>query len=151
MSSILRLLAREPHATAERRLELEREAHQLTRPLPLYTDFTTSFQKSISLLHASIRENARRAREAGDQDEAAHWDAQERKFMQILKDAHAQVVRHLEEWAGYTRTGSHARRIHGEETGRWEGPAWSALAGRRARAGMVTHRITFTESCRSSA
>ena len=117
---LARLLDREPHATAERRLELEREAHQLARPLPLYTDFTVSFQKSISLLHASIRENARRAREAGDQDEAAHWDAQERKFMQILKDAHAQVVHHVEEWAGYTRTGSHARRIHGEETGRWE-------------------------------
>ena len=38
----------------------------------------------------------------------------------ILKDANAQVLAHLQEWGGYTRTGSHARRIHGEETGRWE-------------------------------
>ena len=146
-----RLLDREPHATAERRLELEREAARLTRPLPLYTDFTVSFQKSISVLHASIRENARRAREVGDQDEAARWDAQERRFTQVLKDAHAQVVRHVEEWAGYTRTGSHARRIHGEETGRWEKPAWWAPPGCRAQAVTATRRTTFTASWRSSA
>jgi TrwC relaxase len=61
-----RLKAAEPHATAERVIELEREAAQVTRQPAVYTDVTVSFSKSISVLHASIRENARRARLAGD-------------------------------------------------------------------------------------
>ena len=61
------LLAAEPEATAARRLELEREAVRRTRQTAPYTDVTVSFSKSISVLHASIRENARRARQAGDQ------------------------------------------------------------------------------------
>ena len=64
---LARLTAAEPHATAGRMLELEREAHRLTREPAPYTDVTVSFSKSISVLHASIRENARRARQAGDQ------------------------------------------------------------------------------------
>jgi hypothetical protein len=37
-----------------------------------------SFSKSISVLHASIRENARQARQAEDEDRAAWWDARDR-------------------------------------------------------------------------
>ncbi len=73
------LLAAEPHATAARRLELEREAARLTRQTAPYTDVTVSFSKSISVLHASIRENARQARQAGDEDRAAWWDAREQE------------------------------------------------------------------------
>ncbi len=54
-------LAAEPHATWERRLELEREAGQQARRSPVYTDFTVAHNKSISVLHASFREQARRA------------------------------------------------------------------------------------------
>ena len=54
------LHAAEPHATAERLIELEREAAQVTRQPAIYSDVTVSFSKSISLLHASIRENERR-------------------------------------------------------------------------------------------
>ena len=64
---LARLKAAEPHATAERVIELEREAAQATRQPAAYTDVTVSFSKSISVLHASIRENARRARLAGDE------------------------------------------------------------------------------------
>jgi HJR/Mrr/RecB family endonuclease len=71
------LTAAEPHATAGRVLELEREAHRLTREPAPYTDVTVSFSKSISVLHASIRENARRARQAGDEEAAAYWDGRE--------------------------------------------------------------------------
>ena len=60
------LKAAEPEATAERLIELEREAAQATRQPAVYTDVTVSFSKSISVLHASIRENERRARLAGD-------------------------------------------------------------------------------------
>jgi len=43
-----RLPAAEPQATAERRLELEREAAQATRQPTAYIDMTVSFSKSIS-------------------------------------------------------------------------------------------------------
>ena len=54
---LARLLAGEPHATAERRLELEREAAQQTRRSPAYTDVTASHDKTISIVHAAIRES----------------------------------------------------------------------------------------------
>jgi hypothetical protein len=62
---LARLTAAEPHATAERLIELERQAAQATRQPAVYTDVTVSFSKSISVLHASIRENERHARLAG--------------------------------------------------------------------------------------
>src|SRR6266545_2704325 len=74
---LAQLKAAEPHATAERVIELEREAAQVTRQPAAYTDVTVSFSKSISVLHASIRENARRARLAGDERAAAYWQRRE--------------------------------------------------------------------------
>jgi len=44
---LARLRAAEPHATAERLIELEREAAQATRQAAAYTDVTVSFSKSI--------------------------------------------------------------------------------------------------------
>jgi TrwC relaxase len=70
---LARLTAAEPHATAERLIELERQAAQATRQPAAYYDVTISFSKSISVLHASIRENERRARLGGDQQAAAYW------------------------------------------------------------------------------
>ncbi len=115
-----RLLAAEPHATAERRRYLAWQATVATRPTAPYTDVTVSWSKSISVLHVSIRENARQARLAGDEKAAAWWDAQKRKFSEILQAGNLAALRHVETWAGFTRTGSHAARIAGEETGRWE-------------------------------
>jgi hypothetical protein len=63
---LAQLTAAEPHATSDRLIELERQAAQATRQPAVYTDVTVSFSKSISVLHASIRENERRARLAGD-------------------------------------------------------------------------------------
>src|SRR5580693_7285676 len=40
---LVRLMAAEPHATAERLIELEREAAQATRQPAVYTDVTVSF------------------------------------------------------------------------------------------------------------
>ena len=68
-----RLLAAEPHATAERKRELRLEATRQTRQSPLYFDLTLSLSKSISIFHASLGENARLAREAGDQAGDAYW------------------------------------------------------------------------------
>ena len=72
---LARMLAAEPHATAERRLELEREAAQQTRRSPAYTDVTASHDKTISIVHAAIREQERRARLARDEQAIVLWRA----------------------------------------------------------------------------
>lgn len=115
-----RLLAAEPHATAERRLELEREAAQATRKSPAYTDVTVSLSKSVSILDASIRANAQQAREAGDVARAEYWDRAHARFEGVLQDANRAGLEHLEQWAGITRTGTPGARINGEETARFE-------------------------------
>ena len=74
---LARLTAAEPHATAERLIGLEREAAQATRQPAVCINVTVSFSKSISVLHASIRENERRARQAGDRQAAVYWAGRE--------------------------------------------------------------------------
>src|SRR5258708_6755385 len=64
---MVRKLEAEPHATRERYLELELEAARETRRLPVYTDATVGHNKSVSVLHAAFREQARRAMLAGNQ------------------------------------------------------------------------------------
>ena len=117
---LARLTAAEPHATAERLIELEREAAQATRQPAAYTDVTISFSKSISVLHASIRENERRARLAGDQQAAAYWAGREQSFQEILHRANRAALEYLQAWAGVTRTGYHGTRVDGREPGRFE-------------------------------
>ena len=117
---LAQLKAAEPHATAERVIELEREAAQATRQPAAYTDVTVSFSKSISVLHASIRENARRARLADDDRTLAYWSGREQTFQQILHRANRAALEYLQEWAGVTRTGYHGVRVDGQEPGRFE-------------------------------
>src|SRR5215472_15753636 len=80
-------LAAEPHATWERRLELEREAGQQARRSPVYTDFTVAHNKSVSVLHASFRERARRAHLTGDAAGEALWRGREQRVQEILQEA----------------------------------------------------------------
>ena len=117
---LARLTAAEPHATAERLIELEREAAQATRQPAAYYDVTISFSKSISVLHASIRENERRARLAGNQQAATHWAGRELQFQEVLHRANRAALEYLQDWAGITRTGYHGTRIDGREPGRFE-------------------------------
>ena len=117
---LARLTAAEPHATAERLIELEREAAQATRQPAAYYDVTVSFSKSISVLHASIRENERRARQAGDHRAAAYWAGREQAFQTVLHRANQAALEYLQAWAGVTRTGYHGIRVGGREPGRFE-------------------------------
>jgi conjugative relaxase-like TrwC/TraI family protein len=117
---LARLRAAEPHATAERLIELEREAAQATRQPAAYTDVTVSFSKSISVLHASIRENTRRARLVGDEQALAYWAGREERLQQILHQANRAALEYLQTWAGVTRTGYHGVRMEGQEPGRFE-------------------------------
>jgi conjugative relaxase-like TrwC/TraI family protein len=117
---LARLQAAEPHATAERLIELEREAARATRQPAAYYDVTVSFSKSISVLHASLRENERRARLGGDQQAAAYWARREQQFQEVLHRANRAALEHLQAWAGITRTGYHGTRVDGCEPGRFE-------------------------------
>ena len=117
---LAQLKAAEPHATAERVIELEREAAQVTRQPAVYTDVTVSFSKSISVLHASLRENARRARLASDDRALAYWSGREERFQEVLHRANRGALEYLQEWAGVTRTGYHGVRVDGQEPGRFE-------------------------------
>ena len=67
------LLAAEPHATTERRHELRLDATRRARQSPLFFDLTLSLSKSISIFHASLGENARLARQAGDKAGDQYW------------------------------------------------------------------------------
>ena len=117
---LARLKAAEPHATAERLIEMEREAAKATRQPAAYTDVTVSFSKSVSVLHASIRENARRARLAGDERAAAYWAGREERFQAVLHRANRAALEYAQTWAGVTRTGYHGVRVDGQEPGRFE-------------------------------
>ena len=120
LAYLAELLAAEPHATKDRQRALAWQATVETRPTAPYTDVTVSFSKSVSVLHASIRENARQAREAGNAAAAAWWDRAERRFSEILQEGNLAGLRHVQEWAGVTRAGSHAARVGADqETGRW--------------------------------
>src|SRR5579872_7081545 len=114
-----RLLAAEPHATAERKRELRIEAVSQARQSPLYFDLTLSFSKSISIFHASIGENARLARAAGDQDGDKYWSALLDEVDDMIWQAVWAGFDYFQREAGYTRTGSHNTRVHGRETGQW--------------------------------
>ena len=114
-----RLLAAEPHATAERRRELRIEATGQTRQSPLFFDLTLSLSKSISIFHASLGENARLARQAGDQDGDKYWSALVEEVDDMIWQAVHAGFEYFQREAGYTRTGSHNTRVHGRETGQW--------------------------------
>jgi conjugative relaxase-like TrwC/TraI family protein len=113
------LLAAEPHATADRKRELRTEAVKQARQSPLFFDLTISLSKSISIFHASLGENARLARQAGDKDGDAYWSALVAEVDDMIWQAVHAGFSYFQREAGYTRTGSHATRVHGRETGQW--------------------------------
>ena len=115
----IRLLAAEPHATAARKHELRIEATRQIRQSPLFFDLTLSLSKSISIFHASLGENARLARQAGDQQGDQYWSALVGEVDEMIWQAVHAGFAYFQREAGYTRTGSHGRRVHGRETGQW--------------------------------
>ena len=114
-----RLLAAEPHGTAERKRELRVEAARQARQGPLFFDLTISLSKSISLFHASLGENVRLAREAGDEAGEGYWSGLVAEVDDMIWQAVRAGFDYFQREAGYTRTGSHNTRVHGRETGQW--------------------------------
>ena len=115
----IRLLAAEPYATAERKHQLRTEATRRARQSPLYFDLTLSLSKSISIFHASLGENARLARQAGDQAGDAYWSGLIAEVDDMIWHATWEGFGYFQREAGYTRTGSHHARVNGRETGQW--------------------------------
>jgi len=113
------LLAAESHATAERKRELRTEAVKKARQSPLFFDLTLSLSKSISIFHASLGENARLARQAGDVEGDAYWSGLVAEVDEMIWEAVHTGFEYFQREAGYTRTGSHGTRVHGRETGQW--------------------------------
>ena len=114
-----RLLAAEPHATAERKRELRLEAARQARQSPLFFDLTLSMSKSISIFHASLGENARLAREAGDTAGEEYWSGLVAEVDAMIMASVRAGFEYFQREAGYTRTGSHNKRVNGRETGQW--------------------------------
>ena len=117
--SYARLLAAEPQATAERQRELRLEATRQARLSPLYFDLTVSLSKSISIFHASLGENARLARLAGDVAGDRYWSGLVDEVDAMIRGAVRAGFGYFQREAGYTRTGSHHARVGGRETGQW--------------------------------
>jgi hypothetical protein len=115
------LLAAEPHATAERKRELLLEATRRARQSSLFFDLTLSLSlsKSISIFHAFLGENARLAREAGDKAGEAYWSGLVAEVDAMTYQAVHASFGYFQREAGYTRTGSHGKRVSGRETGQW--------------------------------
>lgn len=113
------LLAAEPHATADRQHELREEAGRQARQSPLYFDLTISWSKSISVFHASVGENIRLARLAGEMPAEARWTAELTAINEMMYAAVTEAFVYFQEQAGYGRTGHHGRRVEGRDTGQW--------------------------------
>jgi conjugative relaxase-like TrwC/TraI family protein len=113
------LLAAEPHAIAERKRELRLDAARRARVSPLFFDLTLSLSKSISIFHASLGENARLARQTGDTAGYEYWTGLVAEVDAMIWQAVHAAFDYLQREAGYTRTGSHNKRVNGQETGQW--------------------------------
>ena len=117
---LAQLKAAEPHATAERVIELEREAAQATRqPAAYYRRHGLVLQ--VDLGAARLDPGKRAPRAAGWRRRAlAYWSGREQRFQEVLHRANRAALEYLQAWAGITRTGYHGARVDGREPGRFE-------------------------------
>jgi AAA domain/TrwC relaxase len=113
------LVAAEPGADDHRRAALRIEAQRQARQSPLYFDLTVSWSKDISIFHASLGAAVQRARDEGDKQAEALAAGLLAEVDQILRDANNAGLAYFQRQAGYVRTGSHAARVDGRESGQW--------------------------------
>ena len=104
-----------PSASRELRVEAARQARQS----PLFFDLTISLSKSISIFHASLgRERPAGPPGRGPGGGAVLVRAGRRGRRDDLA-GRACGFDYFQREAGYTRTGSHNKRVDGRETGQW--------------------------------
>jgi hypothetical protein len=123
----------EPHATAERRRGLRIEGARQARLSPLFFDLTISLSNPISIFHASLGENARLPRQAGDQQGDRQGDRYWSALVDEVDDMIWQAVwtgfAYFQREAGYTRTGSHNTRSTAGSLGSGAGRTWRSRTG----------------------
>ena len=109
----------------ERMLELEREAHRLTREPAPYTDVTVSFSKCDQRA-ACVDQGERPACPPGRRRGSRRrtGTAASAAFQEVLQAANRAALEHAQRWAGVTRTGYHGR--EGERAG--DGPVRAGRA-----------------------
>ena len=107
-------LAAHPYASATELAEVRAAERGQDPPQVPYFDLTVSAVKSVSVLHASYRVSARQARDRGEDDQAAAFDARADELEDALMDSAREAVSWLDRHAAYTRTGHHSAR-----TGEW--------------------------------
>jgi AAA domain/TrwC relaxase len=113
------LLAAEPGADDHRRAALRIMAQRQARQSPLYFDLTVSWSKDISIFHASLGAAVQRARDTGDRQAEALAVGLLAEVDQILREANDAALAYFQRETGYVRTGSHAARVDGRESGQW--------------------------------
>jgi TrwC relaxase/AAA domain len=113
-AAVAAYLAAYPYACAIELAEVRAAARGTDPQQVPYFDLTVSAVKSVSVLHASYRVAARQARDCGDRDQAAAFDARADELEAALLDSAREAVAWLERHATYTRTGHHSVR-----TGEW--------------------------------
>ena len=115
-----RLKAAEPHADQARLRELRAQAQRSGRTVVLYYDATFHESKSVSVFHASLGANMREAEMRGDAEDAARWAQAIEDFDAAYQAANDAALAYIQREAGYVRTGTHAGRVDGRETGKFE-------------------------------
>jgi hypothetical protein len=108
-------LAAHPGATADERMRLLAEARaEYEGPVGVqYFDTTFSVDKTISLAHASALASAVEARQAGDLQTAAKWEARAAGIWAEIEQSVRLYVNYMQGEAAFVRTGHHGRRIDG--------------------------------------
>ena len=61
---------------------------------------TASHDKTISVVHAAIRENERQARLARNEQAAVLWAARERRWQEILQEGNRRGLEYMQAMAG---------------------------------------------------
>ncbi len=115
----IRLLAAEPEAGPARRRELQLQAQRQGKTAPLYYDVPMNLSKSLSVLHASMGVNMREAQTRGDAEDAAQWAGRIEEMDAMIASANTAALDYLQREAGYVRTGTHAGKVDGQQTGQW--------------------------------
>ena len=113
-AAVTAYLAAHPYASAIELAEVRAAERGQDPPRVPYFDLTVSAVKSVSVLHASYRVCARQARDRGDGDQAAAFDARADELEDALMESAREAVSWLDRHAAYTRTGHHSAR-----TGEW--------------------------------
>ena len=71
------------------------------------------------MFYASLGENLRQAKLAGDQEGAEYWAGLIAEVDEMIHAANQAGLDYFEREAGYVRTGYHGGRVDGQETGQW--------------------------------